>query len=209
MSLDSINYCCFADYSPRGTSEIALRSKGLCGSVKAARLQILESALPFFEKENANVLKSYLNEDAVLVPIPRSAPLTEGATWPSKTIAEMLAANNLGKEVYPCIERVKAIRKSSSNFGTDTRPTVYEHLDTLRVNKELLQPKKIVLVDDVLTAGRTAFACALKLKEAFPDAEISLFTMIRTQSFDELEKIINPVEGTIIYYPDSGKTWRE
>jgi hypothetical protein len=58
--------------------------------------------------------------------------------------------------------------------------------------------------------GRTAFACAQRLHEAFPSAEIRVFAMIRTQGFiNDIEKIVDPAAGTIIYYPASGKTFRD
>jgi len=63
-------------------------------------------------------------------------------------------------------------------------------------------------VDDVLTMGRTSFACAELLRDVCPDAEIRIFAMIRTQGLQEdIERIVDPATGIIIGYP-SGKTHR-
>ena len=53
-------------------------------------------------------------------------------------------------------------------------------------------------------------ASALRLHEAFPKAEIRAFAMFRTLSFvPELERLIDPSVGTITYYEESGKTFRD
>jgi predicted amidophosphoribosyltransferase len=128
--------------------------------------------------------------------------------WPAKVIADILAAAGLGASVLPCVQRVTAVRKSSSSPAKD-RPSVAEHYESLGVTPQLLRPAQITLVDDVLTQGRTMVACALRLAETFPDAQIRCFAMIRTQGFVEnFEKIIDPSTGVIHYY-DSGKTFRE
>jgi hypothetical protein len=57
--------------------------------------------------------------------------------------------------------------------------------------------------------GRTSYACAQRLHEAFPNAEIRVFAVIRTQGLIlDVEAIVDPAVGTITGYP-SGKTMRE
>ena len=53
--------------------------------------------------------------------------------------------------------------------------------NSLEVDPALMPYDQITLVDDVLTMGRSAFACALKLHEAYPSAEIRTFAVVRTQ----------------------------
>lgn len=206
-----ITYGSLLDYSPKGSSEIAQKSRQVCGQIKAGRPLYLNRVCEvILQNQDARVLDDILNEEVTLVPIPRSAPLTEGALWPSMVIAEKLLQNGLGHEVLPLIERISPIRKSAYQDGADARPLVPEHMETLQVNTELITPTRITLIDDVVTAGRTAMACAIKLLEVFPDAEISLFAVIRTMSFvPDIDQIFAPEIGQINYFEASGKTRRE
>lgn len=207
--LSSIPYGTFANYSPRGSAVVSQRSQKICGGIKAGNVGVIESALLRLKSPAAAPLLPFLNPDVTLVPVPRSAPLTAGALWPSEVIANMLKGAGLAGEVLPCIERITAVRKSSSSPASE-RPLVGVHYESLSVDGQLLRPEKITLVDDVLTMGRTMFACALRLHESFPDAEIRAFAMIRTQGMiDDIEKIVDPDTGTITYYENSGKTWRD
>ena len=207
--LSEIQYATFANYSPRGTSDISQRSRNICGHIKAGKVDLISSVVPHLKSPPAAALAPFLSHEVTLVPVPRSAPLAEGALWPAKVIADILASAGLGAEVLPCIERVTAVRKSSSSPAA-VRPSVAEHYDSLGMTAELIMPAQITLVDDVLTQGRTMFACARHLHEAFPHAEIRSFAIVRTQGFvDNVEKIVDPSTGTIRYYENSGKTFRE
>lgn len=201
-------YATFANYSPRGASELSQRSRNVCGHIKAGKAELIRSAIPRLQSADAAVIAPFLNPRVTLVPVPRSAPLADGALWPAKVIADILAAAGLGASVLPCVHRLTAVRKSSSSPAKD-RPSVTEHYESLGLTAQLIRPAQITLVDDVLTQGRTMVACALRLAEEFPDAEIRCFAMIRTQGFVEnFEKIVDPSAGVIRYY-DSGKTFRE
>lgn len=110
--------------------------------------------------------------------------------------------------MLPCLKRITAVPKSSSS-PTSERPLIHEHYDSLTVEDQLLRPDQITIVDDVLTMGRTMFACAQRLREAFPDAQIRAFAMVRTQGrVDDIEKIVDPDVGTIKGYR-SGKAFRD
>ena len=207
--LSEIPYGTFANYTPRGNSELSAKSRTLCGHIKAGKVGLVESAIPYLKRADAAALAAFLNSQASLVPVPRSAPLADGALWPAKVIAEVLVRKGLGREVLPCIRRAMAVRKSSSSPAKD-RPSVAEHYESLVLDGQLVRPAQITLVDDVLTQGRTIAACALRLHEAYPDAEIRAFAMIRTQGFVEnIEKIVDPAVGVIKYFEGSGKTYRE
>lgn len=145
----------------------------------------------------------------MLVPVPRSAPLADGALWPSRVICDVLAANGFGSEVAPLLVRTRAVRKSSFSPAAE-RPLWLEHFESIKVDAAtLFQPERIAIVDDVLTMGRTSYACAERLRETFPEAQIRIFAMIRTQGFlPDIERFINPSVGIIIGY-DSGKTHRD
>lgn len=201
-------YGTFANYSPRGTSDLSKRSRGTCGAIKAGRVDIIASAVPHLRKPAAVILSPFLSPDAILVPAPRSAPLRDGALWPSRVICDVLIEHGFGHEVRPLLGRVSALPKSSHSLAAE-RPFVHDHMDSMDVEKPLFQPDAITIVDDVLTMGRTSLACAELIRSVCPNAEIRIFAMIRTQGFrEDIEKIVDPSTGTIIGYA-SGKTHRE
>ena len=155
------------------------------------------------------ILLEMLSKDSVLVPIPRSALTTKEMMWPSKEIADVLVANGYGKIVFPCLERTEAIAKSTSGYSAKTRPAVKQQYDTLSVKQEMFTPEKITLIDDVLTMGRTSFACAQRIHEAYPKAHISIFCVVSTQGLiDDMEALFDPSLGTISYNEHTGKTSR-
>lgn len=179
-----------------------------CGWVKAGKITVIESALRHLEKPHARVLRPFLNPEVTLVPVPRSAPLAENALWPSKVIADVLAANGYGREVCALIERSVAVRKSSISPASE-RPLIPEHMASMSVLADMLSPDQITLVDDVLTKGSTTVACANLLQERYQNATIRIFAMMRTQGFvDDIEKIVDPSVGFVIGH-DSGKPYRE
>lgn len=185
-------------------------SQQLCYAFKNGKKGYIQRAIEHLKNDSSLDWTSFLNESITLVPVPRSSPLQEGALWPAKEIASCLLEEGLAKEVVTLIKRESAIRKSAIQSNANSRPSVDDNYNSLSVSTELLMPTKITLVDDVLTLGRTGVACASKLSEAFPDAEIRFFSIVRTQSFVEnIEKLIDVSIGNIHFNPNSGKTSRE
>jgi len=61
-----------------------------------------------------------------------------------------------------------------------------------------LEPTKFVLVDDVITKGRTILAAAIRLHEAFPNADIRAFALIRTMGFvAKINDNLDPCQGQV------------
>lgn len=120
----------------------------------------------------------------------------------------MLAASGFGRDVAPFLVRTHAVRKSSSSPAAE-RPLWPEHFESIEVDAAtLFQPERITVVDDVLTMGRTSYACAERLRETFPEAEIRIFAMIRTQGLiPDIERFIDPSIGIISGFA-SGRTHR-
>ena len=112
-------------------------------------------------------------------------------------IAQELRRLGYGETISPLIKRTSPVRKSAT-AGWGNRPSVTEHYQTLEVERDIFQPQKITLIDDVLTKGSTVFACARLLHEHFPEAEIRAFAIFRTQGFiPDIEVFIDPSVGTI------------
>ena len=63
-------------------------------------------------------------------------------------LSECLAAEEFGAEVVQHLERAIPVNKSA---GAQKRPTPAEHYQSLRANTHYLQPKRITLIDDVIT----------------------------------------------------------
>ena len=114
-------------------------------------------------------------------------------------IAQELRRLGYGETVSPFLKRTSPVRKSAT-AGWGNRPSVEEHYQTLEVERDIFQPQKITLIDDVLTKGSTVFACALRLYEQFPEAEIRAFALFRTQGYiPNIETFIDPSSGIISY----------
>ena len=204
----NITHTCLVNYSPRGTSKKARESRRIRGNVKSARNDWIQRLVNHYRDH----LTPLLDAESTLVPIPRSAPLKRDAPWPALTIAEALLSEGLAAGITPCLERHTAIRKSSTCRNARERPLIGEHMDSMRVRDGLLQipAPKITLVDDFLTLGRTGIASALVLKEACPEANIRLFTLLRTRSIKgDIRHLIYPVTGKVSGTRKSGKATRK
>ena len=204
----SFEFGTFANYSPRGTNEFSTRSRNICGKIKGGEIALIERVIPFLKDTKAAILVPFLNPNVVLIPTPRSAPLVEGSLWPSKLIADILVSNGYGAEVRPILIRTTAVKKSSTSPSKE-RPLIDEHYSSMEVQTDLIAPTQITLIDDVLTQGRTTYAGAMRLKEAFPQARIRVFAIFRTLgTIPEIDTVFDPTVGSIIGYP-SGKSFRD
>lgn len=181
----------FLAYSPRGKSEIEIASRTVAGSCK-------NGDVSFSMRLSQRIKEADLSEyfaNSALVPVPRSTPLVDGAVFPSQIICETLVRNGLGESVAICVDRAYAIPKSSGQFHADTRNTIQTHQDSLIIQPKLITEPTIIVVDDILTLGRTSMATALELQKVYPDKEIKIFCAVRTRSWKNLENIIDISKG--------------
>jgi hypoxanthine phosphoribosyltransferase len=83
------------------------------------------------------------------------------------------------------------------------------HFDSLAHSRQLSPAKRYLVVDDVITRGATLLACASRIKESNPTAEVKGFALLRAISNPvEFEAIVDPVgDGTITLRPQ-GDTLR-
>jgi adenine/guanine phosphoribosyltransferase-like PRPP-binding protein len=80
------------------------------------------------------------------------------------------------------------------------RPTVKQHYDSFAAVRPALAPERIVLVDDVITKGRTILAAATRLHEALPNADIRAFALVRTMGFLlDVAQALDPCQGFVTW----------
>ncbi|AQW94915.1 hypothetical protein CMT56_13830 [Elizabethkingia anophelis] len=193
-------YLTFLIYSPRGKSDNAKRSQLLLGACKRGQVAFSQNlAKSIIHAE----IQDYFTETA-LIPIPRSSLTLQNSFLPSKVIADILIKNNLGNSVFSCLKRIKAIPKSSGQTDASKRNNVQLHLESLAVEPVLITERKIILIDDVFTLGRTAMAAAMKINEAYPDKEIRIFSPFRTRSFQD-DNILKDIRRGYMELSANGK----
>lgn len=192
----SVPFAALLIYSPRGTSEVSVRSRQVRDAIKAARADVLERCAEKLRELRG--LAPFLGPEVVLVPAPRSAPIRDpGTLWPAERICVRLQVAGLGREVLPCLVRTLAVPKSAF-AGTGQRPTATLHHESMEVRPTLVRPERITVVDDIVTKGSTLLAAASRVSEAFPEAEVRAFALLRTMGFVEnVERIVEACQGTI------------
>src|SRR5262249_15175390 len=96
--------------------------------------------------------------------------------------------------------RATAVPKSAI-AAPGKRPSVEDHVASFSVERDLDSPKRITLVDDVVTKGVTVLAAASVVKSVFPDTDVRAFAVVRTMGLvPEVDALVDPCTGRI---------WRE
>jgi hypothetical protein len=187
-------------YSPNGQSEVSRRSKSVCYSLKQGDAAHVDRATELLKGlVERGELPGFFGPDVGLVPAPRSAPPVEGGLWPAELFARRFAAAGLGKDVYRYLVRREAVPKSAY-AAPGERPSVQRHYETIDVHGELIAPTRLLVVDDVITCGRTLLACVRRLQEALPACEVRCFALVRTKGLQpEVERTLEPCIGRIFW----------
>jgi len=167
-------------YSPTGNGLICARSRLLRALLKDgdARFMIQYAVRVREQARLPARLGGFFLAGDVLVPVPRSAPKT-GGTWVAAELAQALVQQGLGAMMWPGLRRIRAVRKSAT-CAPGARPSVASHYDSFRIESPAFHPASVVLIDDVVTRGRTFLAAASRVREAVPDADVRAFALLRT-----------------------------
>ena len=188
-------------YAPRGDGLLSSGARLLCQRVKACDplwlprytgcVAELCARQPSFEQ--------LFGRDAWLVPVPRSgSPGTQ--VWPAWELSQAFHGLGLARGVWPGLMRILPVARSASAL-LGQRPTVWQHYESFCVaGRPLPSPRRMVLVDDVITKGRTLFAAAARLRHEYPHLDIRAFALVRTLGFlSRLDRLLAPAEG-IVYW---------
>jgi predicted amidophosphoribosyltransferase len=147
--------------------------------------------------DGSPLLSGFFDAGDVLIPVPGNAPRPAGAMWAAEHLAVALVHEGLGRVVWGGLHRTCAVRKSAT-AAPGARPTVGIHYESFAIERATLAPERIVLVDDVVTKGRTLLAAASRVREAFPHAQIRAFALVRTMGLvSGIERLIDPCRGEI------------
>jgi predicted amidophosphoribosyltransferase len=180
----------------------------LCAALKSRDEQCIVKCVARVRQESVDsaLLADFFGRGAVLVPVPASWRYIQGRSWPAERIAVALANSGLGEGPWPVLRRAHAVRKSATSVAA-ARPSVEAHYESFSVETTATRAATIVLVDDVVTQGRTLLAAAARMREAFPCAGIRGFALLRTQGMTRgVRHLLEPCIGEIAWrYGDADR----
>ena len=187
-------------YSPEGTGKVCEHSRLLRSLLKEADPRFMDMyALRVNQQvgSGASALGGFFSTRDILVPIPGCAPQSKGRPWVAAQLANALVSQGLGCISWPGLRRIHAVRKSACAV-VGSRPSIERHYESFSLAAPLWTPDSLVLVDDIVTKGRTLMAAAARLKDRFPDARIRAFALVRTMGqVDGVEALLRPCRGEI------------
>lgn len=217
----SLEFASLLQYEPRGHSQIAAKSRRVCYAIKKDRFvgdkNVIDTLAERLARrlgespldERYEPLAPYFDSQTVLVPTPRSTPIVKGGLWPALRICNAFLSAGLGQDVLSSLRRIApTIQSSTAESGQ--RPCPADHFRTTRVRHPLVSPNpsRITLVDDVVTRGSTFVGMHTRLRQAYPDAEIRHFAIVRTESYKDIDRIADVVVGSIQHDQRSGRLER-
>jgi predicted amidophosphoribosyltransferase len=143
------------------------------------------------------IFQLLFTREALLVPVPGSARSCH-ALWTAWQLAVALRELGVGRQVWVGLERRSPVRKSATALW-GARPSVRQHFESFAVvPSPVPSPERIVLIDDVITKGRTLLAAAARLRCELPHTDIKGFALVRTLGFQSrLNRLLAPCEGVV------------
>lgn len=200
MRAPALAFTAYFAYSPTASDADSRHARRVCAAVKTGNRHWLERAVAPLREAAAGVdgWAESLRRGALLVPIPSSLPGL-AVDHVAGAIARVLLRAGLGVGVHPLLERRRRVRKSATS-AAGARPSVRDHYDSIEFanGMTIAATTDLLLVDDVVTRGRTMFAAACRLRTAYPGARIEGFALMRTIGFGgEPIASVDPCRGEI------------
>ena len=197
-SIAGIAFASFYVYSPRGSGWLAEASRVLCARVKAGdSLWLPRLAADVYRASlQDRELASLFARGGVLVPVPGSGR-TNGRPWIALQLALALSDVGFALPVWTALRRRYTVTKSATAAAA-ARPSVRQHYDSFIATLPVLPVCRIVLIDDVITKGRTLLAAAARLRSVSACVDVRAFALVRTVSFaTQIERTVEPCHGVI------------
>jgi hypothetical protein len=194
----SLVYASCYVYSPAGRSAICERSRLLRTLLKEGDAHfMIRYALRVQQQSGPSArLAGFFQSNDVLVPVPGSSPSARG-NWVAADLAHALVHEGLGAMAWHGLRRVSPVPKSAT-AAPGGRPTVSRHYESFCMDRPLVQPAGVVVVDDVITKGRTLLAAAARIRETFPEAQVRAFALLRTMGLvARVDQLLDPCTGEI------------
>jgi predicted amidophosphoribosyltransferase len=121
-------------------------------------------------------------------------------SWAAWQLATALNELGLARGVWSGLRRTIPVPRSATAL-LGQRPTVRQHYESLTVEeKPCTPPHRMVLIDDVITKGRTLLAAAARLRDDFPHSDITAFALVRTMGFlRRVDRLVAPCEGFVYW----------
>ena len=195
----TIEYASCYVYSPTGTGAVCERSRLMRALLKAGDAGFMLKYAVRVRQQVAESppLAGFFGTSDVLVPVPGCVPSMTGGVWAAKHLAVALVNEGLGGAAWSGLRRVRAVRKSAT-AAPGERPTVNLHYESFLIEQPAMPLERIVLIDEVVTKGRTLLAAATRLQEAFPGAQIRAFALVRTMGLIAgVQQLLDPCKGEI------------
>ncbi len=185
-------------YSPTGTGAACRRSRFLRAVTKEGNPDFILKCAQRVRQQAAESgeLWGFFDSRDILVPIPRCVPDCR-ELWPAEQLATALVDAGIGGATWPGLRRVHAVRKSAT-AAVGRRPTVNSHYESFLLEHPAKPVERIVLIDDVVTRGRTFLAAACRIREVIPRAQVRAFALVRTMGMvTSIEQLLEPCKGEI------------
>lgn len=188
---------CFA-YAPHGEDYLALESRQLCARLKSADpASLVCFAIEVRRASRAGgVLDGLFGQDVALIPVPGSGT-GRVRPWVAGCLAQLLRQCGLAVCVWPMLQRRYPVPRSAS-AAAGQRPDCRLHRVSFALDRLTPPAARIVLVDDVITKGRTLMAAAACVREMLPQVPTEAFALLRTlQRGEPLTSVLQPCRGVI------------
>lgn len=201
--IGAVPYASIYVYSPQGQGIVSERSRLMLALLKADNVKFIPKyAARVRQQAESSTLQEFFSNAECLMPVPRSAPQPMGVLSVTEHLAGALVREGIGQRVLPILKRKWAVPKSAT-APVGKRPTVKRHYESLVVELCGVEacaqlPERIMLVDDVITKGRTLLAAATRVREVFPGVAISAFALVRTMGLiTGVDCLLEPALGEI------------